>query len=86
MSYNKELYPKRLHHVNRVVANRLADWNMYYGHNPADPVRRGRMRKVHPFNCGRPRCGLCGNARHMWGHVTLAEVKADIGYKEQLAY
>lgn len=31
------------------------------------PLARGRFKKQHAMDCGRPRCGLCGNLRKRHG-------------------
>lgn len=42
----------------------------------------GKVRKQNPFNCGRPRCGLCSNGRVLRGEVTMAEKRIALTLKE----
>lgn len=44
----------------------------------------GKLRKQNPFNCGRPRCGLCSNARVLRGEGTMAEKRIALTFKEFL--
>jgi hypothetical protein len=43
----------------RVVAHRFHDWLKCFKPDEWDERRAGRARKVHPFNCGNPRCFVC---------------------------
>ncbi len=43
----------------------------------ADDRYIGRCRNMHPFDCGRPRCGICRTSRK-WLGKTRQEKKAEL--------
>jgi hypothetical protein len=51
----------------RIVARRVKWWQTFYGPQTGrvwsaaemSPEQRGRSRKMHPTDCGNPRCWLC---------------------------
>lgn len=63
-----------------VVARRKRDWLISASHDRLlrrgeawDSKRAGRSRKLHPFDCGRPRCGIC--TRH-WDPIRPRDLRA----------
>lgn len=47
-------------------------------------VPAGRFKKQNAADCGRPRCGLCGNPRRIRKERTLAELRADERFAQEL--
>ena len=43
----------------------------------------GRSKVMHPFDCGRTRCGICSHKRWRLG-LTLQEIRAELGFREQI--
>lgn len=43
----------------------------------------GRCKNMHPFDCGKPNCGVCRNKRCFLG-LTEQEKRAMIDYQEQI--
>ena len=44
----------------------------------------GRCKTLHPFDCGRPKCGVCGLLKRRWSGETRQEKKAEMMYQESL--
>ena len=85
MSYDKQSRAKRReqtqHAVDRQVRiHKGANWAVGY-----DNLVPGKYRKRKALNCGVPQCNMCGNPRHLWGYVTLAEQRAVIAMQQDLA-
>ncbi len=49
----------------------------------ADDRRIGRCKNLHPFDCGRPQCGVCG--KYSWRDKSRQERKAELTLKEGMA-
>lgn len=48
----------------------------------ADDRRIGRCKTLHPFDCGRPKCGICSLHKRNWCGRTKQERKAELTLKE----
>lgn len=81
MSYNKkERSLKRYMDFIHIVKQE----KIYNYYNNSEVKKVGKFRKQKAMNCGRSGCCMCGNQRHLFGYVTLAETKQNINFKEFL--
>lgn len=84
VSSDKVTRAKRRANTDLVVARQVS---IYKGANLASgcpSLVPGRFRKRKALNCGTPQCNMCGNPRHLWGHVTMAEQRSDIAMQQEL--
>lgn len=51
----------------------------------ADDRRIGRCKTLHPFDCGRPKCGVCSLHKQKGHERTRQEQKAELALKEGMA-
>ena len=45
----------------------------------------GRCRNMSPFDCGRPRCGVCGWMKRRIAGATRQEVAVELKHREELS-
>ena len=62
--------------------------SLYYGSLGDIPTskfstQKGRYRKRHALDCGKPQCKLCHSSK-IWDIKTHKQVKADTDFKDQL--
>lgn len=57
---------------------------IYDGKIPEDRVGRilGRCRRMHPYNCGRPKCGICQNEK-LYQIPAVWEIRAALDFCEE---
>lgn len=67
---------ERRRRTERIVRRRIRVMRWSYMDEWATERYVGRCKKIHPFDCGRPRCGVCSLGKRKWAGKTLQERKA----------
>ena len=67
-----------------IVARRQWQLDWIFPEGDAAPKVVGRCRTMAPFDCGRPRCGLCSLIKRKWAGPTRAEMQAYLSFREDL--
>ena len=73
---------ERRRRTNRIVARRkeVMRWSDYL--KWADKRYLGRCKTLHPFDCGRPKCGVCGRNKRKWAGKTRPEERAELEFRD----
>lgn len=50
----------------------------------ADARYIGRCKHMSPFDCGRPRCGVCGLDKRRWAGKSRQEKQFDLEFNEEI--
>ena len=81
----KNLRYKRFQQKRRHIQRQKSIFLSYRGHESLDDIQFHRYHKRKAMNCGRPRCMLCGNPRHLWNEKTMQERKIEqLSIEEEL--
>lgn len=58
---------------------------IYFGTIPEDRIGKvlGRCRTMHPYDCGRPNCGICQYDKQC-DIQRVQDIRSDLDFKEQI--
>ena len=71
--FEKEKHSKRLHKTESKIKNRVKFAKRMGISTKRTEVEANRYSKLHPLDCGKPNCVMCGNPRKFWKQGTIQE-------------